>query len=58
MLTTEAAAALVAIASAYWRTGRAVPPHLQADLEDIARCDSMPVTLRNQCERLLREEAA
>ena len=56
-MTAELAATMLEIAFGYRRTGRELPPHVVADLQDIARLPSLPAHVRHEAARLLRKDS-
>lgn len=54
-MDNESTALLIEMAWMHIKSGRDIPDHIRADLQDAIRCDSIAVRLRNQAERVLRE---
>lgn len=52
-MNNELASTLIEVAYAHVHAGRALPDHLIADLQDVARTDSIAHRLRNDASRLL-----
>lgn len=53
-MSNETARVLIEVAWGYRHADRPLPPHVVADLQEIAGCDSIAVPLRSDARRLLR----
>jgi hypothetical protein len=53
-MDNELASSLIEIAWTYRHAQKPIPPHLIADLHDVARADTIATRLRSDAQRLLR----